>query len=306
MPLTLKLKKVSLLYCGLNSLKILKMKKLLYILPLLFISLFISCTNDDDEIIPPTSEIEGLTKVQEFTNANHTVEVYTKSGHFYTGYNDISIRIKDNTDNSYYETYTINWMPMMAMQTMNHSCPKSAITKIADKNTLYSGNLVFQMTGMNGSGWSLKFMYNINGTDYVAEDTITVLQSPKQNVTTFTGSDSVKYILALIEPQNPKIGINNMKVGLYKMDSMTSFPSVPNYSIALDPRMPSMGNHTSPNNTDLTYNSIDDRYYGDLSLTMTGYWVLNLKLLNDSNTVLKGEDVTPTNTQSSLYLELEF
>jgi hypothetical protein len=47
-------------------------------------------------------------------------------------------------------------------------------------------------------------------------------------------------------------------------------------------------------------------YHGDLSLTMTGYWVLNLKLLNDQDDLLKGEDVTEENIQSSLYLELEF
>ena len=70
--------------------------------------------------------------------------------------------------------------------------------------------------------------------------------------------------------------------------------------------MPSMGNHSSPNNTDLTYSVLDNMYHGNLSLTMTGYWVLNLKLMDADNTLLKGEDVTPTNLQSSLYLELEF
>ena len=88
------------------------------------------------------------------------------------------------------------------------------------------------------------------------------------------------------------------------MESMISFPIVENYTIMLDPRMPGMGNHTSPNNTDLSFeNSI---YNGDLSLTMTGYWVLNLKLMNNENVLLKGEDVTEEHIQSSLYLELEF
>jgi len=87
---------------------------------------------------------------------------------------------------------------------------------------------------------------------------------------------------------------------------MMTFPVVEDYTIALDPRMPGMGNHSSPNNTDLSYSLSDDMYHGDLSLTMTGYWVLNLKLLNANDDVLKGEDVTDENTQSSLYLELEF
>lgn len=280
--------------------------KLKYILPLLVIFLFASCESDDNNSPQQVSETEGLQKVQEFNNTEHTIEVYTKNGEFYTGYNDISIRIKNTADGSYFETYTIDWMPMMTMSTMNHSCPKSTITKATDKNTIYNGYLVYQMTGMDGSGWSLKFMYTIDGVDYMAEDTISVIQSDKQNVTTFTGSDSVRYIAALIEPAAPEIAINDLKVGLYKMDTMMSFPTVANYTIELDPRMPSMGNHSSPNNTDLTYNSSDDMYHADLSLTMTGYWILNLKLLSENDTLLKGEDVTDTNDQSSLYLEIEF
>jgi hypothetical protein len=90
------------------------------------------------------------------------------------------------------------------------------------------------------------------------------------------------------------------------MENMMSFPVVEDYTITLDPRMPGMGNHSSPNNTDLTYRSADGTYQGNLSLTMTGYWVLNLKLLDATDTVLKGETVTEENPQSSLYLELEF
>lgn len=280
--------------------------KLKYILPTLLITLFSSCDSDDNNIILPVSETSGLQKVQELSNTDHTVEVYTKSGAFYTGYNNISIRIKNNTDNTYFETYTIDWMPMMDMGTMNHSCPKSSISKVTGKSTIYTGYLVYQMTGMDGSGWSLKFMYTIDDVDYMVEEEITVIQNTRQNVTTFTGSDSVKYIAAIIEPINPAIAINDLKVGLYKMENMMMFPTVADYTIGLDPRMPSMGNHSTPNNTDLTYNDLDKMYHGDLSLTMTGYWVLNLKLMDDNDTLLKGEDVTDLNLQSSLYLELEF
>jgi len=280
--------------------------KLKYILPIILITLFASCDSDDNEIIAPVSETESLQKVQELSNSNHTVEVYTKSGSFYTGYNDISIRIKNNADNTYFETFTIDWMPMMNMGSMNHSCPRSNITKVIGKSTLYNGNLIYQMTGMDESSWSLKFMYTIDDADYMVEEGITVSQSSRQNVTTFIGSDSVKYIAAIIEPTTPAIAINNLKVGLYKMESMMMFPAVADYTIGLDPRMPAMGNHSTPNNTDLTYNILDKMYHGNLSLTMTGYWVLNLKLMDANDTLLKGEDVTDVNPQSSLYLELEF
>ncbi|NMH87471.1 hypothetical protein [Flavivirga algicola] len=280
--------------------------KLKYILPILFITLFTTaCSNNDDET-PVINEVEGLVKIQEITNNDHSIELYNKAGKFNTGYNNVTIRIKDHTDNSYLENANISWTPMMQMPSMQHSCPKSTITKIADKKTLYQGIVIYQMTNTDGSGWSLTFNYNINGEDYTATDTISVTQSEKQNVTNFIGSDGKSYIVALIDPKDPIIGINDLMVGLYKMESMVSFPVVQDYTIMLDPRMPGMGNHSSPNNTDLSYNSTDNMYHGNLSLTMTGYWVLNLKLKNGEGTVLKGEDITESNEKSSLYLELEF
>ncbi|GAA4289671.1 hypothetical protein [Aestuariibaculum suncheonense] len=280
--------------------------KFSHILPILFITLFsASCStdNDDDLII---NELENLIKVQNLVNDTHTIEVYTKSGSFYTGYNAVSLRIVDNTSKSYIENASINWMPVMQMPTMQHSCPKSDVLKTTNKKTLYDGYIIYQMTNTDGSGWSLTINYTIDGITYVVTDTITVLQSKLQNVSSFQGSDNKRYVIAIIEPTKPIIGINNLVVGLYSMETMMSFPEVENYSLALDPRMPGMSNHSSPNNTDLTYSSTDSMYHADLSLTMTGYWVLNLKLVDAEYTVLKGEDVTETNTQSSLYLELEF
>ena len=281
--------------------------KLKYILPILFITLFtVACSNDDDDDVRIIDEVENLVKIKELTNDDHTIELYNTSGTFYTGYNKITIRIKDNADDSYIQNATMSWMPIMQMPSMQHSCPKSAITKVSDKNTLFEGYIIYQMTNLDGSGWSLTVNYTIDNQDYTATDTITVMQNDDQNVTSVMAEDGVRYILALIEPNDPIIGINDLTVGLYKMENMMSFPVVEGYSIMLDPRMPGMGNHSSPNNTDLSYNTMDTMYHGDLSLTMTGYWVLNLKLVDDNDTVLKGEDVTEENTQSSLYLELEF
>lgn len=279
--------------------------KLKHILAILFISLFAeSCSTDDNS--PELNDTEGLTLVQELSNTTHSIELYTSSGKFTTGYNPISIRLKDKISNNYIENARFAWNPVMEMATMSHSCPKSTITKSSEKITVYEGFIIYQMTTPDGSGWSLTLNYSIGDTDYSITDTITVQQAKKQNITAFTGNDDTKYILALIEPETPKIAINKLKVGLFKMENMMSFPAVENYKITLDPRMPSMGNHSSPNNTDLTYNSSENFYIGNLSLTMTGYWKLNLKLLNEKDDVLKGEDVTDENESSSLYLEVEF
>ena len=282
--------------------------KLKYIFPILFIALLnVSCSSDnDDDDSGITNEVAGLTKIQELTNATHTIELFNTTGQFKTGYNAISLRVIDNTTNSYVEDANLSWIPMMQMPTMEHSSPKSTITKTLGKDTVYDGFIIYQMTNLDGSGWSLTVNYSINGVDYTVTGAITVLQNDNQNSASFMGSDDSKYIVALVEPNDPKIAINNLKVGLFKMENMMTFPVVEDFTITLDPRMPGMGNHTSPNNTDLTYNSAEQMYNADLALTMTGYWVLNLKLLNTNGEVLKGEDVTEENTQSSLYLELEF
>lgn len=84
-----------------------------------------------------------------------------------------------------------------------------------------------------------------------------------------------------------------------------SFVPVDNFKIIIDPRMPGMGNHGSPNNVDLTQTT-DKVYRGKLSLTMTGYWKINLQLADATSKVLKGEAVTNENEGSSIYFELEF
>lgn len=280
--------------------------KFKYILTVFFMAIFaMSCSSDDNET-PIINEVEDLLKIQEIANTTHTIELFNTTGNFKTGYNNVSIRIKDKASNDYIKNATISWMPMMQMPTMQHSCPKSEIAKAAGKETVYEGFIIYQMTNTDGSGWSLTVDYNIDGTDYTASSNIEVFQSEKQHVTSFKGSDDSRYIIAMIEPNEPKIAINDLKVGLFKMKNMMMFPVVKDYTITLDPRMPGMGNHSSPNNTDLTFNGEDQMYHGDLSLTMTGYWVLNLKLLNAESEVLKGEDVTDTNEKSSLYLEIEF
>lgn len=264
-----------------------------------------SCSSsDDDDSGTIINEIEDLRKIQELTNETHTVELFNTSGRFETGYNAISIRIKDNATNNFVENATLAWMPVMDMHDMEHSAPTSDISKSAGKQTLYDGFIVYQMANLDGSGWHLNMDYTIDGNSYSVTSDITVTQSEFQNVASFTGADDEHYVLAMMGPNNPKIGINKLKVGLYKMETMMAFSIVEDYKIALDPRMPGMGNHSSPNNTDLTYNS--GIYEGDLSLTMTGYWVLNLKLFDGDDALLKGENITEDHPKSSLYLELEF
>lgn len=278
--------------------------KFLRILPLVIMTIFASCTSDNDTAA--VDELDGLTKFKEITNTTHTIELYKHMSGLEQGYNEIALRIKDNATNQYIKNATVSWMPVMHMAMMNHSCPKSPVTKVSTDGLVYEGYIVFQMAQNATEFWDLKIDYTINGTAYSMTSVIDVPASAKQRVTTFTGSDNVRYIVAYVDPHHPKVGINDMVVGVWKMQDMMNFPVVDNYKLKIDPRMPSMGNHSSPNNVDATQIGVGDLYNGKLSLTMTGYWKINLQLLNASGTVLKGETITDAVPASSIYFEIEF
>ena len=270
----------------------------------------ISCSSDNDDT--PIIDVDPLGAFNLVTNieANgHSLELYSeeKTG-FTTGYNELFIRIKNIADDTYYANPAITWMPVMHMMSMNHSCPISEISISDDYDTVAVGYIVFQMPGNADEFWDITFTYEVGGQEFSVTDTIDVTapSDGKQTVSVFMGSDDVRYVLAMVEPTDPEVAINDIQARLFKMESMMSFPSVDNYSVTLDPRMPGMGNHSSPNNEDLTYDAATNSYKGKLSLTMTGYWKLNLKLLNSTGDVLKGEDITDENEASSLYFELEF
>ena len=272
---------------------------------LLFVALaFASCSSDSNET--PVNELDGLTKFKEISNTTHTIELYKHMGGLVQGYNEVSFRIKDNATGKFITNATASWMPVMHMTSMTHSCPKSDIKKESVEGTLYGGYIVFQMAQNATEYWDLEIKYTIDGTAYSVKSVIDVPASTKQTVTTFTGTDGVRYIVAYAEPHHPKVAVNDIEVGIFKMQDMMTFPVVDNYKLKIDPRMPSMGNHSSPNNVDLTQTATGGLYNGKLSLTMTGYWKINLQLLNANNEVLKGEAITDAVPASSIYFEIEF
>jgi len=236
----------------------------------------------------------------------HEIELYSEQSQFTIGYNELFIRIKDESTDTYVSNAEISWMPVMHMTEMMHSCPKSAIVK-TDNATVYKGFTVFQMPGNTDEYWDLTLEYSISGQTYNVTERIEVKipMDGKRRVNTFMGSDGNRYILAMM-PMQPEVAVNDLSAMLFKMENMMSFPAVTDYEISIDPRMPSMGNHSSPNNQDLNYDTNSGMYKGKLSLTMTGYWKINLKLLNANAVLLKGEEVTEENEASSLFFELEF
>lgn len=284
------------------------MKTLKYIFSILILSVsFLSCSDDDENTPVEVNPVEGLTMIYEIASADHSVEIYSEKTALEVGYNEISIRIKDMASDKYITNAAPTWMPIMHMETMEHSAPHTML-KNDEERSVYKGYIVFQMAGNDTEYWEIALNYSLNGQAVEETLRVSVAQPADGLVKTqvFTGSDNIRYILAYVNPKEPQVAINDLQAVLYKMENMMSFPMVENYIITVDPRMPGMGNHSSPNNEDMIYNATTKTYDGKLSLTMTGYWKVNLKLLNTNGDVLKGEDVTESNPESSLYFELEF
>ena len=232
---------------------------------------FTSCSNDEDPIvIPVVNELEGLTKFKEIANTTHTIELYSHTGATEQGFNEIKLRIKNTATNQYVKNAVITWMPVMHMAMMNHSCPNSEVEKITADGTLYEGYIMFQMAQNTTEYWDLKIDYTIDGVDYTVTTVIDVPASAKRKVNTFTGSDGVKYLVAYVDPHHPKVAVNDLVVGVWKMQDMMTFPVVDGFTVKIDPRMPSMGNHSSPNNVNATQTTAGNLYNGKLALTMTG------------------------------------
>lgn len=272
---------------------------------LIIATFFISCSDDDNSNQPQSQdETIDLILTEVISTQTHQLAVYTKNGKLYDGYNKLYFQLK-NQNGDFIKNATFNWDPYMQMTGMQHGAPHSEITKTAGKETLYEGWIIFQMPGNDNDSWFLSMDINIGGQDYPLNGMIDVVSSPKRIVNVFVGSDGEKYILSMIEPTEPKVAINDMSAAIFKTDGMHNFEIVNNYKLKIDPRMPGMGNHGSPNNQDLTQGS-DGFYHGKLSLTMTGLWKINLILQNENNEILKGEEIDENNESSSIFFEIEF
>lgn len=266
-----------------------------------------SCSDDNENPMPVTENpLEAYNLTSSFEANGHMLELYSEKEGLTTGYNELYLQIKDLSTGEYIPNATITWNPVMHMTEMSHSCPKSEIS-VTEEKTVYKGFIVFQMASNADEYWELNLEYSFEGTTYTISETIEV-NAPadgKKTVNVFMGADDTRYVLAMM-PLAPEVAINNLSAVLFKMESMMSFSIVEDYTITIDPRMPGMGNHSSPNNEDLTYDATTGNYTGKLSFTMTGYWKINLMLLNTNDEILKGESVTEENENSSLYFEIEF
>lgn len=249
------------------------------IIPLLFI--FSSCKKDKNNESPAPKAEKSLVGSAAAVGSGTKVEIYTDQQDIMTGYNKVYFKVLDSASNNEITNATVTFTPMMDMGTMMHSAPMYQAGNYA--NGYYQGAVVFVMPSTAGT-WMLNVKIMHNNKMGIASIPVTVSAPAEANLMSFESeNDSSDIFITLIEPTSPQVGMNDIKLGIYKRVSMMDWQEVNNYSVGIEPWMPTMG-HGSPNNVNPT--SMGDGFYmGKVNFTMTGLWEIKLTIMDGSDMV---------------------
>jgi len=247
--------------------------------------LLTSCGKDAIEI-DPIAEL-GLQKIGEQAQGDTRIMVWGDKS-IESGYEKLYIQVLDAAGN-FLNDGTLELRPMMEMNmdagSMVHSAPADP-TRLG-KHDLFESGVVFTMPSSGEHGkWELQVKYtslNKEVTDFKIP--VQVAANKEAKVKTIRTKNNDRYVLSFHLSQAPKIGVNEANFTLHKQESMMSFPAFDAAAITIDPRMPDMDNHGSPNNVQPTYQK-DGHYSGKLNYTMSGFWRVNLKI------TIAGEEIT--------------
>lgn len=270
------------------------MKNFKYITFLLFsIAAFAlgSCKKETTEPTPPTDPFADLTYIGEtqVVGAGAIVKIYAEEALF-VGYNRIYVALYDSANPQTQLTDAhVTFNPMMDMGMMQHSCPFENPSTTVEANTkAFKGAVVFIMPTTATGSWMLnvKVHNHASGEHGMASLAINVVEKSEPKLITFISDfDNKKLFVTLIEPTEPKVGINNITFGIYEKQSMMDFPAVDGYMMEMEPEMPSMG-HGSPNNVNPVSKG-NGLYTGAVNFTMTGYWKINLDFKTTNGDTIK-------------------
>lgn len=294
---------------------------------------YISCTKDKTayEAGGDTGATEQYGFKEAFVKdtAGYSIRVQTVNGTFRKGYGALRLVITHSETGQLVIPTAVTFLPVKTdMDGNTVSCPHRYDLVYQPDEQYFSGYSVFTSESNTYESWKLYIGFTVAGQTYEVIQAIRVEQqtNPNLGITMFTGKDEEEYVIALTAPQQPKVGENKLVAGIYKFNKPAqvssgifpdplqfSYTKVYGYTLLLDPRMPepSMGNHSSPYNMDLTQQS-DGLYHGVVNYTMTGNWTLNFILLNPEGEVLKGTKVSTAFTpgvegvKSELFIDILF
>ena len=256
--------------------------------------------------------VKIIPELSTVVDGQYNVFAYSKTGTFHTGYNEIFFVATKKKNGNYVKNYDITDVaPQMLMVKMNmkHSTPVGGSAESFDENRLAVKRtwVSFVMNTSEAGSWTLSYHASVLGSTggiEAADITVAGLPEGQQWLKSFkAGGDT--YYLSLVNPTDWTTGTNAIRTYVSKKSTEATVPyalaSGP-FTIDIDPRMPDMGNHTSPDNVALTHQT-DGSYQGAINLTMTGRWRIHLTIRDgEGNVVAGGDDLA--DGYSSLYWEV--
>jgi hypothetical protein len=247
-----------------------------------------SCKDDDDEDNTPTPSTNPFENyvvlgTSDDDNNDDDIVIYGEKEAF-VGYNKIWIVERDDdgtVDDSFLDDQvTIN--PVMDMPMHTHSAPAEQ-PGTPDQNGAREAAVVFVMPTTAGDWYIDVTLTDDNESETHRVKINNVVEPQETRTKSFYTPDSARYFVSLIEPSEPKVGINDYEVVVHERKTMMSWPAVNGLTMEIEPEMPTMG-HGSPDNenpVETTYG----HYVGKVNFTMTGYWKVNMVVKKNGNVI---------------------
>ena len=245
----------------------------------------------------------------------YDVKVYSKDGSLHVGYNDIYFVVTKKSTSNYVKDFRVtNVVPLMTMEgkmKMQHSTPVGSAVEPAsnDYPAVRRGWVSFLMNSSDNGYWNLSYDVNVLGEKSSVKDagiTVNALPEGQDWLKSFKVGDKT-YYLSLVNPGSWKTGTNDIVAYVSEVSNPNTEPfpvSKEKFTIEIDPRMPDMGNHTSPDNVALT-RQINGSYNGTINLTMTGLWRIHLTVKDaDGKVVYGGEGQQDGDGFSNLFWDV--
>lgn len=202
------------------------------------------------------------------------------------GYIKIYTAMYDSVTNARVKDGHFSVNPIMDMGTMKHSAPVENGSDSVPADQLFKSAVVFSM----GGAWTLdiNFHNHVNNKEGKGVLALNVTNPTTAVMRNFivAADDSARLFVSLVQPASPKIGLNDFEITIHKKADMMNYPAVENYTVEIEPEMPSMG-HGSPNNVNPVHTT-NGHYLGKVNFTMSGLWRVHLTI--KKNGVLLSND----------------
>ncbi len=247
-----------------------------------------SCKNNDEPT--PFDPFKDMTKIYTAPTGDGAfkINVFLKEEPF-VGYNKVYLSVYDSVSGEVASDWTASISTLMTMTTdmgtMQHTCPLEQPVYNAEIKA-YEGAAMFVMPTTDMGTWEFTIKYTSKNMSGVLSFPMVVKEKENKAMVSFVSEadQTTKYFVALIQPEQPDVGINDFEIGIYTKESMMSFPAMDGYTVVIEPEMPSM-EHGSPDNVNPI--SVGNGHYkGNVNFTMTGFWRVYMTITNTQDQVV--------------------